>query len=262
MAGGLCRDMYGAVQAVKCRGSQILHGKQLLSGLLIHDVVIPYIQGILWLLQHISSIIQYLFLKYSAGFLHCHSADIGLSGSVCTCVKGTYVRVLGGQHIYLVFRDSGHLCRHLGEHGVGALADFRCPHLQLHGAVLVQYHAAGRCFQGYGIYACLIAEDSHSDSLSHGSCLVFIFPAFFIPADKFTALFHTFRQAVCIAFYMGVGINVSRPHAVLFPEFQWVHVKGQGQVVCHAFRRKRGLGNPVSPHGSSCGQVGVHGPGI
>ena len=254
--------MYGAVQAVKCRGGQLLHGQQLRSGLLIHNVVIPHIQGILGLLQHISSVIQYLFLKYSAGFLHCHTADIGLPGSICAGIKGAYVRILGGQHIYLIFRDSGHLCRHLGKHGVGALADFRCPHLQLHGAVLVQYHAAGRCFQGYGIYACLIAEDSHTDSLSHGSCLVFIFPAFLIPADEFPALFHTFRQAVCIAFHMSVGVNVSRPHAVLFPEFQRVHVKGQGQVVCHAFRGKRCLGNSVSPHGAARGQIGVHSPGI
>ena len=61
---------------------------------------------------------------------------------------------------------------------------------------------------------------------------------------------------------MSVGVNVSRPHAVLFPEFQRVHVKGQGQVVCHAFRGKRCLGNSVSPHGAARGQIGVHSPGI
>ena len=262
VAGCLCRDMDGTVQAVKCRGSQFFHGKKRFPCVLIHHEIVLYIQCVLAALKHISAVLQYLFLKYGSGLLDCHAAYICLPGCIGPCVKGRYIRILRGQDIDLVCCYPRHLCRHLGKHRVGTLSDFGCAHGKLHGAVLVQYHPAGRCFQGNGIYACLVTENGHSDSLSYGTCLVLIFPALLVPVNEPAALFHTFHKAVSVAFHMGVGVLISRPHTVLPAELQRIHMKGQGQVIRHTLRCKGCLGDPVSSHGAACGNIGVYRIGI
>ena len=287
--------MYGAVQGIK--GSVSYHGQveehRLPSA--YHDFAVFYVQhirrhqfpflkskslpeqgrGSLYLVrvhgfgeiayimaQHVGGILQYLKAEFLAAFLAGHAGHIGLAGCIGPGVKGGHVRVLGGYDVDLVKGYAGCLGSHLGEYGVGSLADLRGAHAQLHGAVLVEYHAGGSCFQGDGVHACLITKDSHAHTLSDRAGLIPVGAPLLVPADVPASFLDAFLQTVGMEGDAVGRIHETVLHAVLQPEFTGVHANGVCQVIGETFRKPCCLGNAVGPHGAGCGRGGVYGEAV
>ena len=89
------------------------------------------------MVQHVCGVLKDFVAELLTAFLTGHAGHIGLAGCIGACIKGGDVRVLGGYDIHLIKGNAGGFRRHLGEHGVRALADFSGAHTKLHGSVLV-----------------------------------------------------------------------------------------------------------------------------
>ena len=62
------------------------------------------------------------------------------------------------------------------------LADLRGAHAQLHGAVLVEYHAGGSCFKGRWGAHLSYNKDSHAHTFSDRAGLIAVCAPFLVPA--------------------------------------------------------------------------------
>ena len=206
-------------------------------------------------MQHEACKVENPLPEHLCGLLDCHARDIGLPGAIGSGIIGGDVSILFAYHVDLVHGQTDSLGCHHGKDGVGSLADFRRSHLQLQGPVLVKHHAASRSLQCYRVDTCLIAENTHADAFSYRPCLVGIEGAFLCIVEVFLPNVDTFGESVRMAFNCGYWIDKAKFHHVLFSEYDRVKTCLPYNVIDVRLKGKCNLRDPISSHGSCCGQV-------
>ena len=152
---------------------------------------------------------------------------------------------------------------HLGIYGVAALTYLCLSGLDLHGAVLVKYHTAGRGLERDRPDAGVVPIERHAHAAAEVPCLRL--GVLFIQALEVRGLcpgLHAYAEAVAPVAVFRKFVCVSLWHGYLAPELDRAHAQGASYVVYMRLAREGGLRYAVAAHGSGRRQVCKRRPGV
>ena len=152
---------------------------------------------------------------------------------------------------------------HLRVNRVAALAYLRLAGLHLHGAVLVEHHAAGGALQRDGPHTGVVPIERHAHAAADIArlrlCVLRIEP---LEVRGPGPRLHALAEAVAPVDVLGKAVLVALRHGYFAPELDRAHAERLCHVVYVRLAREGGLGYAVAAHRARGREIGEYSPGV